>query len=256
MRQKVKSFMEVVFLLCLMSGCTYNPLSTQNRLTGNAAGPIIGAAAGAGGLALIGAPRYLIALGGLGGGALGYYVTTLRYDAGGVVAVGGQVYQIGDYAGIDIPTDYLFDDNTARLLPGGSSVLDSVTAILRRYGNRSILVAGHTSGFDRQVREKSLSQQRAKVVVDYLREEGINAFEENSITLRKIDYVGYGHRFPIANHFQNDSIRQNSHILISIYPTKKQLKASPHKDVFKDIGALDDSGFKGRKKSCEDVGSC
>lgn len=246
MFQKVKSIMLVLFSLCVVSSCTYNPFSTQNRLTGNPAAPLLGAGIGAGGFALLGAPRQLIMLGGVGGGALGYYVSTLRYDAGGIVAVGGQVYQIGDYLGIDIPTDYLFEENSSRLLSNGSSVLDSVVDVLNRYGNRSILVAGHTSGFDRPGRERRLSKARAKVVVDYLRESGINAFEESSINLRKIDYVGYGDRFPIANHFQNDSIRQNSHILISAYPSKRQLEARPYRPVFKDIGARDDSGFRGK----------
>jgi hypothetical protein len=246
MLQKVKSIILVLFFLCTLGGCTYNPFSTQNRLTGNPAAPLLGAGIGAGGLALLGAPKQLIILGGIGGGALGYYVSTLRYDAGGIVAVGGQVYQIGDYVGIDIPTDYLFDHNSARLLVAAPSILDSVVDVLGRFGNRSILVAGHTSGFDRPAREKRLSTARAKVVVDYLRNAGVNAFEESSINLREIKYVGYGDRFPIANHFRNNSIRQNSHILISVYPSKRQLEAAPYRPVFKDIATIDDSGYRGR----------
>lgn len=245
MRQKIISMCLLVFFLCPLSGCTYNPLSAQNRLTGNVAGPLIGGAAGAGTMALLGMPRPIIVLGGLGGGAFGYYVTTLRYDAGGIVSAGGQVYQLGDFVGIDIPTDFLFEENTTRFVPQAYSILDSAVTVLRRYGDHSISVAGNTSGFDRPQRETALSTARAKAVVRYLRANGINAFKEASIDFRKISYVGNGDRLPIANHYTNDSIRENSHIFIAMYLTRKQLEARPYRPVFKDIGAWDDSGFKG-----------
>jgi len=243
MFSKIKAVSMLVFLLCLLGGCTYNPFSAQNRLTGNGAGPIIGAAAGAGITGLLGAPRPIIILSGLGGGALGYYVTTLRYDAGGVVSYGGQVYQLGDFVGIDIPTDYLFEENTTRFLPYAHFILDSVVDVLNRYGDRSILVAGNTSGFDRPYRETKLSRARAEAVVTYLRRHGINAFKDSSINMRSIKFVGNGDRFPIANHYVNDSIRQNSHIFISAYLTHNQLDRP--RPVFKDIGAMDDRQFRG-----------
>ena len=187
MWQKVKSMMLLVSLLCLISGCTYNPFSAQNRLTGSVAGTAIGAGVGAGSLALLGAPRWGIILGGLGGGAIGYYVTTLRYDAGGVIAVGGQVYQLGDFVGIDIPTDYLFQSNTARFLPFAPLVLDSALTVINRYGCHSITVADNTSGFDRSFREKRLSTERARKVLDYFRKAGLSAFQEASIDLRRLN---------------------------------------------------------------------
>lgn len=247
MLRKVKTITAMLFFLCALSSCTYNPFSAQNRLTGNVIGPVAGGVIGAGGLAAMGAPRSLIVLGGLGGSALGYYVTTLRYDAGGVTAVGGQVFQIGDFMSIDIPTDYLFEENSARFLSYAPPILDSAVDILQRYGDRSIKVAGNTSGFDRPERETYLSKARAKAVVAYLREAGINAFKESSIDFRSINYVGYGDRHPVAHPYTNNSIRQNSHIQISVYPSKRQLAARPYRYVFKDIGAIDDSGYRGRR---------
>lgn len=252
MLQKVKSISVIVFFLWLISGCTYNPFSTQNRLTGNVAGTALGAGIGAGTMAILDAPKSLVWLGAIGGGAIGYYVTTLRYDAGGVIAVGGQVWQIGDYVYIDIPTDYLFEENTARFTDIAPLILHSTRDILSRYGNRSILVEGNTSGFDRSFRETWLSEKRARKVVNYLREVGINAFQENSIELRKITYVGNGDRFPIANHIYNNSIRQNSHIFIKVYPSKRQLGVKPYRYTFKDIGAMDDSGIEKHKRKCID----
>ena len=82
-------------ILCLLlMGCSYNPFTSNNHTTGSVGGTAIGAAAGAGGVALVTSSKPLILLGGVGGGMLGYYVTTLRFDAGGVIHTGGQVYHV------------------------------------------------------------------------------------------------------------------------------------------------------------------
>jgi outer membrane protein OmpA-like peptidoglycan-associated protein len=223
MLYKVKSITVLIFFLSLISACTYNPFSEQNRLTGDVAGLAVGAGAGAGTMALIGAPRPLIFLGGIGGGALGYYVTTLNYDAAGVTSVGGEVYQVGNYLTIEIPTDYVFEENTTRFISTAPPILDSAVTVLKRYPERSILVAGNTSGFDRERRETALSRARARVVVQYLNEQGINAFQGPSIELRKIRYVGHGDKHPIRHHYTNDAIRANSNIIITAMLTKEQL---------------------------------
>src|SRR5437868_15440163 len=116
MRIKMK-IMGTLVLSLLLSSCSYNPFIRNNHTTGSPAGAAIGAAAGAGSVALLGGPKALIALAGLGGGAIGYYVTTLRFDSGGVIESGGQVYKLGDFVGIDIPSDKLFEPNTADFLP-------------------------------------------------------------------------------------------------------------------------------------------
>ena len=106
MRKDIKFFFTLTAFI--LTGCSYNPFISNNHTTGSPTGAIVGAAAGAGGVALLGGPKPLIALAGIGGGALGYYMTTLRYEAGGVMQSGGQVYKVGDFVGIYIPSDQLF----------------------------------------------------------------------------------------------------------------------------------------------------
>jgi len=106
MKREYRAFS--IFLLALsIASCTFNPFTTHNETTGNPAGAAIGALAAGGGVALVSSSKPLIAAMGLGGGMLGYYVTTLRYDSASIIQAGGQVYNIGDVVGIYIPTDEL-----------------------------------------------------------------------------------------------------------------------------------------------------
>ncbi len=222
-----------------------------NHLTGNAVGPVAGAAIGAGGAAMFGASKPEIALLGLGGAGIGYYVTTLRFASGGVVQAGGQVYGIGDYATIEIPTDKLFDTNTAELLPEADPILRSAVVVLNRYPKNNIIVSGNTSGFGPVKFEQKLSEDRARAVANFLWSHGIGDFQGNSINMRKLNYVGYGNYFPIANHIRAQSIRQNSRIQITAYPTNAQLGIDKKQKTFNNIGSLQESSLSSGRATAD-----
>ncbi len=236
-------------LILLPTACSFNPFTTDNEMTGKPGPTIIGGAAGAGGAALLGGTKYTIGLAALGGAALGYYMSSLDFAAGGIRQAGGQVYTLGDYVTIEFPTDNIFDENSAELLPEAGPALQSTVEVLKRYPNNNILVSGSTSGFGTRRYELSLSERRAREVSAYMWAHGINAFkggaefDPNSPT-RALSYVGYGSYFPIANTIQADSIRQNSRIQITAYPSKGQLKLCKDQKVFANIGAVDSPPIK------------
>lgn len=236
-------------LLCsasLLGGCTYNPFIENNHTTGSPVGAVAGAAVGVAGVGAFNGPKPLLGLAGIGGGIIGYYMTTLRYDSGGVITAGGQVYRIGDFLGIYIPTDKLFDPNSSELLPRASAILDSVAAILQRYPDNNILVSGNTSGFYRPKWEQKLSEERAKQVTAYLWNAGISSFKGVSMNIRKLNYVGYGDYFPLASTVTNDGIRENSRIQVTTYPSNTDLKLDKRHVVMRNIGAMndDESNYK------------
>jgi outer membrane protein OmpA-like peptidoglycan-associated protein len=248
-------------MLLSLTGCSYNPFAPDNHTTGTATGAAVGAGIGVGGVALLNGPKYAMGLAGLGGGMLGYYVTTLRYDAGGVMQAGGQVYTVGRFVAIYIPTDSLFDVNTSELLPQATPILDSVVAILARYPDNNILISGNTSGFGRAKREQRLSLARAKEVSAYLWNQGINDFKLPGIDMRKLNYVGYGDYFPISsstNH-TNEGIRENSRIQITSYPSNVDLQLDRRHMTVNNIGALSDNSdripVEKRSSGCGSVGS-
>lgn len=224
-----------------LTGCSFNPFTTENHLTGSALSTGIGAGAGVGAAALLGAtkPVPLIA-GGAVGGIVGYYVSTLRFASGGIVQGGGQVFTLGEYAAIEIPTDSLFDTNSADFLDDASPILDSAVAVLKRYPDNNIIISGNTSGFGTAKFERKLSQDRARQVSAYLWAHGISEWKFQSLKTRKLIYVGYGSYFPIANNIRNDSIRQNSRIQITAYPTAAQLEIEKKMKTFNNIGSLDE----------------
>lgn len=238
------TFLCLIFSLGLMS-CSFNPLSTDKQLTGDPAGAAIGAGVGVGVSALLGGtkPAPLIA-GGLIGGALGYYVTTLQFASAGVTRVGGQVFSLGDYVTINIPTDQLFEVNTAEFLDDAGPILDSTVAILNRYPYNNIIISGNTSGFSTARYEHRLSEARARQVAAYLWAHGISDFKYQLLTKRKLTYVGYGSYFPIANDHHNDSLRQNSRIQITAYPTRSELEIQKRANSFNNIGESDELAFQ------------
>jgi outer membrane protein OmpA-like peptidoglycan-associated protein len=240
-----------IVLSCLLTlvGCSFNPFSKDNQLTGSATSTAVGAGAGAGSMLLLDAPKPLVALGAAGGAVIGYYVSTLRFASGGVIRNGGQVFTVGDYVTIEIPTDNLFDTNSADFLPEADPVLKSAADVLSRYPNHNILISGNTSGFGSAKFEQKLSEARARQVAAYLWANGVNTFEYQSVeSRRKLVYTGYGDYFPISNNIRATSIRENSRIQITAYPLWANLKIGKRAKIFNNIGDLDEPHLSKEKQ--------
>jgi hypothetical protein len=226
--------------------------SDTNPATGNVAGTALGAAVGVGVSAVLGAPRSIIALSGLGGAGLGYYFSTLRFAAAGIIEYGGKVYNQGDFVVIEVPTDNLFDPNTDEFLPGTDVALDSIVNVLNRYPQNNIIISGNTSGFDSPRYEHKLSENRARQVAGYLWAHGISQEPDRFDGLyrvkssRQLTYVGYGNFFPVANHIRLKGIRENSRIQITAYPSQmhlhwnQQCQCDSRLSVFSNVGSLNE----------------
>lgn len=227
--------------LLSLTACSYTPFGNDNHLTGSPVGTAMGAGAGAtAGYIWSGHSVPLAIVGGVIGGSIGYYVTTLRFASGGVIQAGGEVYTLGDYATIEIPTDNLFDVNSDEFLPNAEPILDSVVAVLCRYPNSNIMVSGNTSGFGTTKWQRKLSEARARQVASYLWAKGVNNFKGQSIDSRKLTYVGYGNYFPISNDLHAKSLRENSRIQITAYPSNADLHLDKRHQVFHNIGGLNE----------------
>lgn len=240
----------LVMLLLSLASCSVNPFRSNNNLTGTAAGTLGGAAIGGGVAALAGASKAQILLAGLAGGALGYYVSSLDFASGGVTHVGGQVFTLGDYATIEIPSEKIFDVNSADFLPEAGPILDSVVSVLNRYPHSNIMVSGNTSGYYTSKLERKISLDRARQVAAYLWAHGIiNAGDPDSNVgdlqgrhsyTRKLSYVGYGDLFPISNNITPQGVLENSRIQITVYPPNRHLSLNKCGPVFNNIGALNE----------------
>lgn len=241
MVQNIYRLTAAIFLALNLAACSYTPFGNDNHLTGSPVGTAIGAGIGGGiGYVAGGNSVGYGLLGGLLGGSVGYYVTTLRFDSGGVIQSGGVVYTLGDYVGIEVPTDKLFDANSDEFLYEADPILDSIVAVLNRYPNNNVLISGNTSGFGTRKWELKLSEARARQVASYLWAHGITPFKSQSIDMRKLSYVGYGNFFPISNNIKAHSIRENSRIQITSYPCNVDICRNKKCSVFRNIGAADE----------------
>lgn len=221
-------------LLVFLTSCTYNPLSENNHLTGSPAAIAGGAAAGASIATALGvSSKSNLLLAGIGGAGVGYYLTTLRFASAGIIQANGQVYQVGEYVTIEIPSDALFEPNTDDFLPSADPALKSAATILNRYPHHNIMVSGNTAGFGANRWEQKLSENRARQVASYLWTQGIQQTSSQSLQTRQLSYVGYGSYFPIANTLNNDSIQSNNRIQITAYPTAEQLLIAKKAKAFR-----------------------
>lgn len=232
--------------LTLLSGCTYNPFM-DNHLTGTATSTAVGAGAGAGAVALFHGSAPALLVGGLTGGAIGYYASTLRFAAGGLIQGGGQVYQVGDFVGIYIPSDKIFVVNTADFNYRATRILDSAVKVLKRYPNNNIIISGNTSGFGSARWERELSVRRAQRVAAYFWSQGINQFKDADgnpdAGMRKLNYVGYGDYFPDASQYTNNGLRENSRIQITSYPNDCDMHFDKRHVAMYNIAGTDDSAI-------------
>jgi hypothetical protein len=237
----------VVAVALNLTGCTAMSQDT-NPPTGNIVGTAIGAGTGAGAAALLGAKAPIIGIAGIAGAGLGYYLTTLRFASGGIIAAGGHVYTLGDTVIIDIPTDHLFDPNTADFLPNTGPILNSIASILARYSDHDIFISGNTSGSWTHRFEQRMSECRANAVASSLWAQGITnsnaSFKNDTNDLethkRRLIYVGFGDDYPIANNLHLNGIRANSHVQIVATLPEHELHwdkdKKSHFKRFKNIG--------------------
>ena len=94
-----------------------------------------------------------------------------------------------------------FDFDKATLRPESKTELDRLTTLLSEMPSLKIEISGHTDNVGSAAYNKTLSQNRAKSVVDYLVKNGISA--------GRLTYKGYGFDQPIASN-DNDAGRQKN----------------------------------------------
>lgn len=233
----LQKFCLIVFMTLNFAGCSYNPLSSTNHSTGNGVETAAGGVAGVATASAFGTTTpSVLSLAGIGGAGIGYYMSTLRYDAAGIYHAGGQVFTVGDYLTIEIPSNAVFDDNSTDLSPTGDAALRSAAKVLNRLCCQSILVSGNSSGFGTAKMERRMTENRARVVSAFLWAQGVNNFKKISNDTRKLTYVGYGNYFPIATDITDKGIRANSRIQITAYPTQDQLLIDKKRAVFSNMG--------------------
>ncbi|MDR2758073.1 MAG: OmpA family protein [Spirochaetaceae bacterium] len=112
--------------------------------------------------------------------------------------------------GISISLENIqFQPDSAELLPAEKIKLDKITGVLQKYGERDILVGGHTALAGRPEDRMTLSRERAAAVADYLIEKKARA--PGHIVVR-----GYGAEQPLGDNTTEAGRRKNRRVEITI----------------------------------------
>ena len=202
-------FLCAVALLC---ACT-----TPGKRTaiGAAAGTAIGAGAGAliskatGGSAKSGA-IYGGAAGLVAGGVIGNYYDKQAKELAKIADVtraeDGSII-------VTLKNDILFDVGSAELSDASQKTLIDLNRVLKKYPENIIVVQGHTDSTGTAAYNKTLSEQRAKAVYDFILANGLKT--------SSLKYVGYGMTQPVADNNTTEGRAKNRRVELSITANKK-----------------------------------
>lgn len=204
----------------LVCGCASNGSEMsetgQGAALGSATGAIAGALIGslggnAGRGALIGAVG-----GALAGGMAGAYMEEQKRDFERALT---HEISRGMIRVRALPNDELlvgmtgattFEVDSDRIQPGFYSTLDTIAAIVKRYGKTELIIAGHTDNTGSTAYNQQLSEERAQSVSRYLMQRGVLP--------QRIRAAGYGEERPIASNATERGRRINRRVDILIVP--------------------------------------
>jgi len=101
-----------------------------------------------------------------------------------------------------------FEPNLAVILPEDRPLLDSIASILKTIPDRTFFVKGHTADVGTMESQITLSEDRAKKIVDELVSRGINA--------ERFLYSGLGGLEPLGDNATDEGRKQNRRVEILI----------------------------------------
>ncbi|WP_148713868.1 OmpA family protein [Chitinolyticbacter meiyuanensis] len=207
-----------------LTACATNDLGEKRDLNNTEMGAIIGTLGGAaigaavnhknrGKGALIGAVG-----GGLAGAGIGYYMDQQAKDLQKQLAAEIQRGEITLQKNSDnsllvsMTSNTGFDTNSSQLKGGFTPTLDKIAKVVNQYGKTAITVVGHTDNVGKDAYNQTLSEQRARSVVDYLVGRQVNPV--------RLDSYGKGKTQPRASNDTEEGRRLNRRVELWIMPVE------------------------------------
>ncbi|GGD61229.1 OmpA family protein [Erythrobacter arachoides] len=197
------------------SACVTDPNTGNQVISRTAIGGLGGAGLGylLGGL--IGGKTARIVGAGIGGAAGGYVgyrmdeqIREIEEVTSGTGVNVGQTPN-GDGILVTFP-DVTFATNQATISPSMRNVLDGVAQSMINYPNSLIDVMGHTDATGSDQYNLDLSRRRAESVANYLTSRGV--------ARTRMETIGYGEQYPVADNTSESGRAQNRRVEIRITP--------------------------------------
>jgi len=139
--------------------------------------------------------------------------TAAAADAAAVQAVNKRVSDLGDYATVD-ETGVYFAEGSHRLTDAGKAALDQLISANSNINGYVIEIAGYTSSTGGAQYNQRLSEERAAVVAQYLRENaGVPLW-------RIVVPAGYGETHPVASNSDAKGRALNRRVEVKVLVSK------------------------------------
>lgn len=219
----MKKTLAAVLTALMLSACTSDPYTGQQKVSNTAIGAGTGAALGALGGLIVGkntnaktrnAVLIGAGIGALAGGGVGAYQdrqeARLRQE---LQNTGVSVSRVGDEIVLNMPSNITFATDQANIRPEFYRVLNSVALVLKEFNRNLVNVYGHTDSDGSDAYNQTLSQRRAVNVAEYLVSQGTDS--------RRYYVVGYGEERPIASNATAEGKAQNRRVEIRLVPLRE-----------------------------------
>lgn len=206
--------------LVTVSACVTDPNTGERHVSRTAIGGVGGAALGylLGGLVGGKTGRIVGAgIGGVAGGVIGYQmdqqIKELREQTAGS---GVDVTETPDGESIlvNLPNGVTFSVDSTQISPAFQDTLDTIANSLVQYPNSLIDVMGHTDSTGSEAYNLDLSKRRADAVANYLTLRGVSR--------ARIETVGYGEMYPVADNSTPEGRAMNRRVEIRITPISQE----------------------------------
>jgi len=211
--------------LLATSGCITDPNTGQQKVSRTAIGAGAGVLGGLllGGLIGGGTGRIIGAgIGGIAGAAIGYtmdkQLTELKEKTEGT-GVDVTTTDNGHAILVSLPDGVTFDTDSYELKPTFRPTLDQIAQNLSKYPNSLIDVYGHADSTGTVPHNQVLSENRARVVGDYMTMRGVQG--------SRLRTQGFGSSMPVADNATPEGRAKNRRVEIKIVPiSQEQVRAA------------------------------
>ncbi|MFN3517384.1 MAG: OmpA family protein [Novosphingobium sp.] len=210
----------VAALSLLTAGCVTDPNTGEKKISRTAIGGVGGVVVGGLLGGLIGGKTGRIVgagIGGVAGAAVGYtmdkQIKELKEQTAGS-GVDVTETDNGQAILVNLPDGVTFDVGSSTLKPEFRATLDKVAESLIQYPNSLIDVYGHTDSTGSDSFNQTLSENRARTVMNYLITKGVPA--------ARIRSQGFGESMPIADNATPEGRSKNRRVEIKIVPVTQE----------------------------------
>ncbi|MDD9909976.1 MAG: OmpA family protein [Ahrensia sp.] len=220
----MKPILTAAVTALMLTACTTDPFTGQQKVSNTAIGAGVGAGIGALGGLIVGknsnantrnAVLIGAGVGALAGGGVGLYQdrqeARLRQE---LQNTGVSVSRVGDEIVLNMPSNITFASGQSDIRAEFFRVLNSVAIVLKEFNQSLVNVYGHTDSDGSDAFNQQLSERRAVSVAQYLVQQGTDS--------RRFYVVGFGEERPIATNATPEGKAQNRRVEIRLVPLRQQ----------------------------------